>query len=424
MGSEARYLRPVTRRVLATSAAAGVAAWLVVGGATAVRPPVLGFSVDVPLPGVEPYEGGLCGIAMDGSRPERLAAPQPMRDAAWSPDGRRLAYLRMVGDEVHVFVAGPEVSRARNLTRGLGSLNADPAWSPDGLQIALTAWNAQGQSRIVVAERDGTRRRALTLPVNGNAAQPAWAPDGRQLAVIVSSDPPLARDLYVVDVDGRGSRLLATGASEPTWSPDGSRIAYVTAGTLTVATVNGSGNRTLVQRAAAPAWSPDGRLIAFVRGDDLLTVRPDGGGERVVVRGPLPVQEPSWQAAGNRARGTRQPCVLEGTGRSDVLRGTRRSDIIVAGGGADTIYAGGGDDVVLGGSGPDFVNGEGGQDRLVGGVGRDRLYGGRGDDTIFGRDSQADLLDGGAGNDAAHFDPGVVAATDRARLVERLLGGP
>jgi hypothetical protein len=414
----------VTRRVIAIAAAAGVAGWLAFGGATAVPPQVVSYSVDVPLPGVRHYDGGLCGIALDGSPAVRLVAPQPMRDAAWSPDGRQVSYLRAVADEVHVFVAGPNGSPERNLTRGLGPLNADPAWSPDGRQIAATAWNAQAQSRIVVADRDGSRRRALTLPVAGNAAQPAWAPDGRQLAVIVSSDPPVARDLYVVDIEGRGSRLLATSASEPTWSPDGSRIAYVGAGALTVVNTNGNGQRALVQGATSPAWSPDGRLIAFVRGDDLFVVRPDGGGERVVVSGPLPVRGPSWRPGGNGPTDRKQPCVLEGTARSDVLRGTRRSEIIVSGAGADTIFAGGGDDVVLGGSGPDFVNGEGGRDRLVGGFGRDRLYGGKSDDVLFGRDAQADVLDGGAGNDAAYFDPGVVAATDRIRAVERRLGRP
>jgi Tol biopolymer transport system component len=410
--------------MLACAGAAGLVAWLAVGATSAVAPQVLAYSVDVPLPGVQHYDGGLCGIALDGSPPERLVAPRPMRDAAWSPDGRRVAYLRAVADEVHVFVAAADGSPERNVTRGLGFLNADPAWSPDARQIALTAWNAQAQSRIVLADSDGSRRRVLTLPVNGNPAQPAWAPDGRQLAVVVSSHPPLARDLYLVDVDGRSSRLLATAASEPTWSPDGSRIAYVAAGALTVVTVNGDGHRTLVQGATSPAWSPDGRLIAFVRGDDLLVVRPDGGGERVVVRGPLPVRGPSWQRAGTRAPGRKQPCLLQGTERSDVLRGTRRSEIIVSGTGADTIFGGGGDDVVLAGSGPDFVNGESGRDRLVGGFGRDRLYGGRDADILFGRDGQADVLDGGPGDDAAYYDPGVVAATDRAREVERLLGRP
>jgi dipeptidyl aminopeptidase/acylaminoacyl peptidase len=411
--------------MLAVAGVAGMVAWLAGGAATAVSRQMLTYSVDVPLPGVEPYDAGLCGIALDGSPAERLVAPRPMRDAAWSPDGRQVAYLRTAGDEVHVFVAAADGSRERNVTRGLGLLNADPAWSPDGRQIALTAWNAQAQSRIVVAERDGSRRRALTLPVNGSPAQPAWAPDGRQLAVIVSSQPPLVHDLYLVDVEGRGSRLLATAASEPTWSPDGSRIAYVTAGALAIVNVNGDGRRTLVQGASSPAWSPDGRLIAFVRGDDLLVVRPDGGGSRVVVQGPLPVRGPSWRRAGNRTtRSATQRCLLEGTAGTDVLRGTRRAEIIVPGTGADTIFGGGGDDVVLGGSGPDFVNGEGGDDRLVGGFGRDRLYGGRGDDVLFGRDAQVDLLDGGPGNDTAYFDPGAVTATDRVRAVEQRLGRP
>jgi dipeptidyl aminopeptidase/acylaminoacyl peptidase len=418
----------VKKRFLAALVAAVAAAWLALQGSTAASRLQLTYSVDVPLPGVPLHDGGVCTVSPDGSR-LRLTT-RGLRAVAWSPDGRRLAYTRPLSREqgVGVFVANPDGSGERNLARGLSPANfsTDPAWSPDGRQVAFTTWNLHGLPQVFVAAADGSSRRALTLRVPGNPVQPAWAPNGRQLAVGVGLGPAASpRDLYLAEIDGSSSRLLATSAAEPTWAPDGSRIAFLgPGGSLSVVNADGSEIRTVAAGASGPAWSPDGRLIAFVRGDDLLVVRPDGRGERVVVPGPLPVRGPAWRRASDRAAATKRPCVIEGTARPDVLRGTRSADIIVAGPGADTIFAGGGDDVVLGGSGPDFVNGEAGLDRLVGGFGRDRIYGGRGDDLVFGRDAEADRIDGGSGNDAAYFDPGVVAATDRVRLVERALGRP
>lgn len=416
------------KRLLAALVAAVAAAWLALHGSTAVSPPLLTYSIDVPLtPGAPRYDGGLCAVSPEGSGTTRLTAPRALRDVAWSADGRRMAYVRSPSRDAdpQVFVASADGSGERSLSRGLPGISTEPIWSPDGRQVAFTAWGLQGVPQIVVAPADGSSRRVLSLRLPGNPVQPAWAPNGRQLAVIVTQTLAPPRDLYLAELDGSGGRFLAASAAEPTWAPDGSRIAFLgPGGSLSVVNVDGSGMRTVAVGASSPAWSPDGRLIAFVRNDDLHVVRPDGGGERVVVPGPLPARGPAWRPASAQAVGTKRPCVVEGTARSDVLRGTSSAEIFVAGAGADTIFAGDGDDVVLGGSGPDFVSGEGGRDRLVGGFGRDRLYGGKGDDLLFGRDAASDRIDGGPGNDSAYFDPGVVAATDRLRAVERLLGRP
>jgi dipeptidyl aminopeptidase/acylaminoacyl peptidase len=411
---------------LAIIAAIVAAAGLALQGSSAVFPQLLTYSVDVPLPEAQPYDGGLCLASTDGSTAARVSAPRALRDAVWSPDGRRVAYVRPVSEEGrHVFVSNGDGGGERDLTRGYTNLNDDPAWSPDGRLLAFTASNRQGVPHIALAALDGSRPRPLALALTGNPGEPAWSTNGRQLAVIVRPRAaPGPGDLHLADVDTGASRLLATSAAEPTWSPDGSQIAYVGPGGVVIVSVNGGGLRTVAARARSPAWSPDGRMIAFVRDGDLLVVRPDGGGQRVVVPGPLPVRDPAWRPPADRAVGTDRPCIVEGSSQADVLRGTSTAEIIVGGSGSDTIFGGGGEDVVLGGSGHDFVSGEAGNDRLVGGSGRDRLYGGRGDDELFGRDAQADALDGGPGRDSAVFDSGVVGAEDRLRSLELLLGRP
>jgi dipeptidyl aminopeptidase/acylaminoacyl peptidase len=402
------------KRILAILATAGAAGVIALHGSGAVSAPILTYAVEVPLAGQPPLHGGLCIASPDGSRRLRLTPPGFVRDPAWSPDGRYVAYAR----EEDLFLAGPGGSGERNLTRSLANGN-QPAWSPDGRRIAFTARGSQGSSRIGVIDRNGSNLRFLNLSVPGNQSDAAWSPNGRELALISRTLVPPGSALYVAEIDGARSRLLANAAGEPAWSPDGSRIAYVGAGSLVIANADGTGSRTFAAGAASPAWSPDGRLIAFVRNGALIVVRPDGGGERAVIRRPLSVHGPAWRPAAAQPAGSRRPCVLTGSSRADVIRGTTAAEIILGGSGADTIFAGGGNDIVVGGPGHDFVSGGPGDDRLVGGQGRDRLYGGKGNDVLYARDSEPDLVDGGPGRDTALYDDGSLGnARDRLRSIE------
>jgi dipeptidyl aminopeptidase/acylaminoacyl peptidase len=392
----------VRKLLLATVAAA---AWPALQGTGAVAPPLLTYSVDVPLPGGAPHDGGLCGTLLGSSLQLRLTAPDDVRQASWSPDGRRVAFVKAG----NVVVANADGSDGRIVARRA----ATPAWSPDGRRVAYTAELDAGLAAIGLVDPSGSNRRTLVLPFTGAVSEPAWAPGGRELAVTVRPATSSGTELNVTAVDGRGARLLALGAADAAWSPQGSRIAYVQGGNVVVANADGTAGRLAAVGATSPAWSPDGRLLAFVRSGNLYVVPADGGRERIVVRGPLPVLDPAWQPRmGSTIRADR-PCVLAGASRADVIRGTGRAELIVGGSGADTVFAGGGHDVVLGGSGADFVGGEAGDDRLVGGSGRDRLYGGRAADRLYGLDAERDLLDGGPGRDAAFGDP-----EDRVRSVE------
>lgn len=108
-------------------------------------------------------------------------------------------------------------------------------------------------------------------------------------------------DLYTINPDGSGERLLVTGGSHPSWSPDGQKVAFTRQAvfgaspvSLAVIDADGSHLRDLsdnVLRFARPVWSPDGSRIAFARDDNgswsLDVVKVDGSQLSKVANAPL-----------------------------------------------------------------------------------------------------------------------------------------
>lgn len=96
-----------------------------------------------------------------------------------SPDGRHLAFRRMLGEmNSEVFVADADGSHAHNVTRH-PSFEGWPAWSPDSRQIAF-AGNRNGNYQIFLMDADGGHVRLLAN-TEGRATAPKWSPDGRRI---------------------------------------------------------------------------------------------------------------------------------------------------------------------------------------------------------------------------------------------------
>lgn len=126
--------------------------------------------------------------------------------------------------------------------------------------------------------------------------------------------------------------------------------------------------------------------------------------------------------AGNQLKGNYGNDTIRGGGGNDNIYGDHGNDRLYGDDGNDRLFGGSGDDYLRGGEGSDYLLGQAGADRLYGDAGSDRLWGGTGndylhggsgtdslfgeqdDDTLSARDGEADVVDGGAGNDAALVD--------------------
>jgi len=215
---------------------------------------------------------------LEGSSLRRLTSRDSPRsynrEAAWSPNGRQIAFSGLDDQSgATIYVAYLDGRDTRRLSPA-GTFDAAPTWSPNGRRIAFEGRDREGNGHIFAMNADGTNRVQLTTNRQPNSS-PAWSPDGQRIAYVTYSDiaPAEGTHIYIMNTDGTNNVPLTRGVAEdnyPAWSPDGKRIVFIRSGNLFVMNADGTSPvpLTLTRDAYDPAWSPDGSMIAMNRFTD------------------------------------------------------------------------------------------------------------------------------------------------------------
>jgi Tol biopolymer transport system component len=241
-------------------------------------------------------ERGIYLLALNG-RIHRAAVKEarwlrlsPPPDQKWSPAGM---LLEVSAADAYGNVTGV---RLRNLRGAVVAsyrrvIDSSPTWSPDGRKLAFVRTSTLPQLYVVDTARSTLRRLA-------SGRYPVWSPNRKWLAF------QRGKRAFVMPASGGRARAVAIGRPA-TWSPDSERLAIVGAGLFTLHLGDWTLTRLdrpfescgFISKVTSAAWSHDGRSIAFEAEDldcDLsvvAVVTADGATQRVVAH---VVDSPQW----------------------------------------------------------------------------------------------------------------------------------
>lgn len=228
---------------------------------------------------------------------------------AWSPEGRRIAYIARSNSFSDLLLADAEGAPIAQITENgtdappnsIERVYASrwvfyPSWTPQGTSLVVAA-QAQPPAGDPPADYNLTLALLSTspgepLPLYANseamAGRSAVSPDGTAVVFARAGVGPEGRqELYRIDLQAGGEAAPLAGAPassyDPAFSPDGRRLAFAVRDDGTdiyaLETTGGTPLRlTSLGSARAPAFSPDGELLAFLAvapgeaGFDLWTV--------------------------------------------------------------------------------------------------------------------------------------------------------
>ncbi|MGK0674169.1 MAG: Tol-Pal system beta propeller repeat protein TolB [Halothiobacillaceae bacterium] len=219
--------------------------------------------------GVAPYRTyGLEVADSDGYNPQTvLESREPIMSPAWSPDGRKLAYVSFETRRAAIYVQDLYTGR-RERVASFPGINGSPSWSPDGSRLALTL-SKDGNPEVYVLDL-ATRQVQRVTNSSAIDTEATWLPDGSGL--VFTSDRGGRPQIYQVGVDGSALRRLTfDGAynARPSVSADGRYLATVQGcgGGFCIAVQDlKTGSSQVLSKGPmdeSPSFAPNGSMLLY-----------------------------------------------------------------------------------------------------------------------------------------------------------------
>jgi TolB protein len=241
----------------------------------------------------------------DGYGPQLVVrSREPLMSPAWSPDGRKLAYVSFERGNSAIYVQ-ELATGSREVVSAAPGINGAPAFSPDGTRLAV-ALSKTGNPEIHIIDLASRQVTQVTRHWSIDT-EPQWMPDGRTL--VFTSDRAGKPQIYQVPVEGgEPQRLTSQGEYNARVSVayDGKRFAMVqgSGNVYRIAVLDrssGMGQYRFVSAGRmdeSPSFAPNASMLIYAAREGgrgvLYSVSADGRVRQRLVFADGDVREPAW----------------------------------------------------------------------------------------------------------------------------------
>jgi TolB protein len=240
----------------------------------------------------------------DGYNPQVVVrSRESLMSPAWSPDGRKLAYVSFESGNSAVYVQDLSTGSRQVISNSRG-INSAPAFSPDGNRLALSL-SKGGNPDIYVLDL-GSRQFTQITKHFAIDTEPHWAPDGQ--GIYFTSDRSGKPQIYLTSPSG-GDATRVTFEGQYNAS-----ASVVDAKGIKIAMVQGNGNvyriaildrvtnqYSLVSPGSQdehPSFAPNGSMLLYAASEGLrgvlYAVSADGRVRQRLGLAEGDVREPAW----------------------------------------------------------------------------------------------------------------------------------